>query len=294
MKTKIIAKTNKKLEESDSSKPSEVGKVSTDKYLELEKKIQKLENLNQRLKLDNQKLKVTNEAKSEFISIASHQLRTPLTSIKGFTSLLTEGAYGKLSHEKKEVLDKIYVSNERLITLVDNLLNIARIERGKMEYDFQKIDVRDLVGNIVKVMRIQAKSKKLFLKLENKIKSELLIEVDRNKITEAIGNLVDNSIKYTEEGGITITLEKKSRFIKVAVSDTGIGIELDEVPKLFEKFSRGKEIHKLYTEGTGLGLFITKKIVEAHNGKVSVKSSGKEKGSTFFIELPIKQKSNKK
>ena len=286
MKTKIIAKTNKKLKKSD--------KLLSNKGLSAEKKIQRLENLNQKLKLDNKKLKAVNKSKSEFISIASHQLRTPLTSIKGFTSLLTEGAYGKISHEKKEVLDKIYVSNERLIALVDNLLNISRIERGKMEYDFQKVDIKDLVGNIVKVMKIQAKSKKLFLKLRSKIKSSLLIEIDRSKIIEAIGNLIDNGIKYTEKGGVTITLEKKGKFVVVAVSDTGVGVEPDEIPELFDKFSRGKEIHKLYTEGTGLGLFIAKKLVEAHHGKILAKSLGEEKGSTFLIELPIKQRDNKK
>jgi signal transduction histidine kinase len=236
----------------------------------------------------NKKLRKMDKVKSEFISIASHQLRTPLTSIKGFASLLLEGSYGKLSSEKKDVLKKIYTSNERLIALVENLLNISRIEQGRMEYDFQKADLKSSVRDVVREMKFQAKKKKLILKFKNLSKKIPLIKIDRDKITEAVETLIDNSIKYTEKGSITVSLEKKGKFVRIAISDTGIGINPNEILKLFEKFSRGKDVHKFHTEGNGLGLFIARKLVEAHGGRVWAESPGEGKGSTFFIELPIK------
>jgi signal transduction histidine kinase len=239
----------------------------------------------------NKKLRKIDKAKSEFISIASHQLRTPLTSIKGFTSLLIDGSYGDISPEQKQVLEKVYISNERLIMLVEDLLNVSRIERGKLDYEFQEIKMVDLIESVIKIMNIQAKERNLFLKFENKAPVNFTIEADYRKLVEIIGNLVDNAIKYTEKGGVTVVLNKqKDSSVLIEVMDTGVGIKRTEIPKLFEKFSRGEGIHRLYAGGTGLGLYVVKKMTEAHGGKVWIKSAGEGKGSSFLLELPLHQK----
>ena len=234
------------------------------------------------------KLRKLDKTKSEFISIASHQLRTPLTSVKGFASLLLEEAYGKMSKDQKEIVNKIYISNERLILLVEDLLNMSRIERGEMKYEFQEVAIKDLIQSVVALMNVQVKSRGLYLKFHNKIKGnvEVTVKADYKKLAETIGNLINNAMQYTSKGGIDVFLEEKDGQVKVSVSDTGIGILANDIPKLFEKFSRGKGVSELHTEGTGLGLYIARKITEAHGGKIGVESPGKGKGSTFYLELP--------
>lgn len=255
---------------------------------ELEGK-KKLQEMAEELASANKKLVEIDKTKSEFISIASHQLRTPLTSIKGFSSLLMEGSYGRLSREQRETIEKIYVSNERLIMLVEDLLNISRIERGKIQYEYEDVNLEELAKNVLSIMRIQAKNKHLYIKFKNEAKDLPPVKADLKKIAEVIGNLVDNAIKYTLKGGVTVTLARKNDFARISVSDTGIGISQDEIDSLFEKFVRGRDVNKLHTGGTGLGLYVVKKIVEAHEGKVWVESPGLDKGTTFIMELPIKQ-----
>ncbi|MBU2025506.1 hypothetical protein KJ912_02085, partial [Patescibacteria group bacterium] len=245
------------------------------------------------LRTANTKLKKLDKAKSEFISIASHQLRTPLTSIKGFTSLLLEEAYGRLPEEPKKIMKKIYISNERLILLVEDLLNISRIERGKMEYVLEPVNLRELLKNSISTLMLHAQHKDLFLKFQDKTKkhSNILINADYKKIAEVFDNLIDNAVKYTQKGGITVTLEQKNATKAIiSVSDTGIGIKPQDLPRLFEKFTRGEGVSTVNTGGTGLGLFIVKKLTEAHKGKVWVTSPGSNKGATFYIELPLFRK----
>lgn len=246
-----------------------------------------LERLSRSLKKLNQKLIQIDKTKSEFISIASHQLRTPLTSIKGYASLMIEGSYGKLSKEQKETVEKIYVLNERLIMLVEDLLNVSRIERGKIQYECEDVKLDTLIRNVLSIMKIQAKNKNLYIKFKNEAKDLPKVRIDFKKTAEAIGNLIDNAIKYTEKGGITVTLLQHGNAARVAVADTGIGIDQKEIGTLFEKFIRGEGINRLHTGGTGLGLYIARKLVEAHGGKVWVESPGLGKGSTFYVELPL-------
>ena len=252
------------------------------------------------LRVANKKLKKLDAAKSEFISIASHQLRTPLTSIKGFTSLLREGAYGKISTKQLDVLEKVFISNERLIMLVEDLLNISRIEKGKMQYDLENVDLRELIENSLKILQIQAKNKKLKLKYIDDFKHieepqrAPIVYADYKKLSEVIGNLIDNAIKYTQEGTVTIKLEAiNSHLALISVKDSGIGINPAEIPKLFEKFSRASNATRYHANGTGLGLFVAKQITQAHGGRIWAQSEGEDKGSTFFLELPLKQKGTK-
>lgn len=238
------------------------------------------------LKRANVELKKLDKAKSEFISIASHQLRTPLSSIKGYISMILEGTYGEIEAKIKEILSKVYQANESLINLVSDLLNISKIERGKIEYNFQKIDLFKVVMEAINQLKLDAEKKHLEVNLSGE-ENKFYINADSEKITQVVLNLVDNAIKYTPKGEIDIKLEKKENDILLSISDTGIGINREEIRNLFKKFSRGKEITKTYTGGTGLGLYIAFKIVEAHKGKIWAESRGKGMGSVFYILLPI-------
>jgi signal transduction histidine kinase len=254
---------------------------------------EELQIMTNRLAQANDQLRKLDNAKSEFISIASHQLRTPLTAIKGFISLLLEGSYGKVNSIHREVMNKVYLSNERLIALVEDMLNLSRIESGRMEYNFEKVKIEDVAKEVYDTFAIRSREKGL--KLELKLPETPLPEAttDRNKIREVISNLVDNSIKYTLKGWVSIRLSQKDDKIIVAITDTGIGIPQDELPYLFEKFSRGKDISRLNTGGTGLGLHVGKRMIEALHGAIRVESDGEGKGSTFYIEVPIKLEEEK-
>ncbi|MFC1663932.1 ATP-binding protein [Patescibacteria group bacterium] len=227
-------------------------------------------------------------AKSEFISIASHQLRTPLTAIKGYISMILDGNYGKLSEKTKNSLENVYKSNERLIGLVNDILNISRIETGKIEMEFKKAPLENIISSIVEELEIEAKNKNIYLKWEKSKKALPEILVDKDKIRQVILNVIDNAIKYTEKGGVTIKLKIGNGKYIIEVSDTGAGLTKYELSKMFDSFSRGMAGTRLYTEGVGLGLYIAKKFTEMHQGEIWAESPGEGKGSVFYVELPIK------
>ncbi len=235
----------------------------------------------------NKRLIQLDKSKSEFISITSHQLRTPLSAIKGFVSLLMEGTYGEISEKVKEVLEKISISNERLIVLVNDFLNLSRIEAGKMQYNFDYWQIEDIVQEIKDSLLLRAEEKGLYLKIS--FPSRLLpkIKIDGAKIKEVISNLVENAVKYTNRGGIKVSFEQEDNLIRVIVSDTGVGISSDEMAQLFSKFSRGENANRIDANGAGLGLYVGKKIIEAHRGRIWAESKGKDKGSRFIVELPL-------
>jgi signal transduction histidine kinase len=250
------------------------------------KRKEELQMMADKLAIANDQLRKLDNTKSEFISIASHQLRTPLTAIKGFVSLILEGSYGTVNLEIKDVLNKVYISNERLINLVEELLNLSRIESGRMEYKFEKIDLAELCKEVYDTFILRAKNAKLKLELNVPPSGPVEVSTDRNKIREIISNLVDNALKYTPKGWVKITLNSIEDGARVAVSDTGIGVPKEEMPYLFQKFSRGKDTSRLNAIGTGLGLHVGKKMIEALQGKLWVESKGANLGSTFFVELP--------
>lgn len=264
--------------------------------IEVENK-ERLQSLSDQLSDANAKLRQLDKAKSEFISIASHQLRTPLTSIKGFGSLLLEGTYGVVPEAQRGALEKIYISNERLIQLVEDLLNISRIEAGRMEFDFQEAQIEDLVQEAVQTLELSAKAKNLYLQWGKPAIAMPKLKIDITKIKEVISNMVDNAIKYTQKGGITVKLETNTAWdtehkehkesVRVVVSDTGIGMDEEEIEMIFEKFQRGKQVAHYHTDGTGLGMYIGKKIVAEHKGKIWAESDGRGMGSRFILELPV-------
>ncbi|QQS61456.1 MAG: HAMP domain-containing histidine kinase [Candidatus Moraniibacteriota bacterium] len=264
---------------------------STKRNIQRKEELQKMAD---KLLLANDRLKQLDRVKSEFISIASHQLRTPLTAIKGFVSLILEGSYGSVEASVRNALNKVYLSNDRLIQLVEDLLNISRIESGKFEYTFAPCQLDDVVESVFEMLRIRARDAGLEFTL--KLPEEKLpqILVDEAKIREVLWNLIDNAIKYTKKGFVRISIFEDSGKIVIAIQDSGIGILPEDSPNLFEKFCRGKDTGRLHASGTGLGLYVGKKIILAHKGKITFVSEGEGKGTIFTITLPLDFKPEEK
>ena len=259
--------------------------ISVKKEIERKEMLQEMTN---KLSVANDKLREMDNTKTEFISIASHQLRTPLTSIKGYISLILEGAYGEFPETLRTPINNIYTSTERLIALVEDLLDVSRIESGRMIFNYTACRMEDVCKEIATSFTVRAGDKNLEFKLELPDRALSEMTTDRGRLVEVISNLVDNAIKYTNHGGITMRVKELEDVMRVEISDTGIGVPATEIPFLFAKFSRGKDISRLNASGTGLGLHYAKKVIEALKGKVWVESEGEGKGSTFIVEMPIK------
>lgn len=222
--------------------------------------------------------------KSEFVSIASHQLRTPLSGIKWMVKMVLDGDVGKLNDEQNDFLHKVYQSNERMIQLVNDLLNVSRIEEGRTTFSFAKFNVVALLREIIDQDAPACANKKLTLETNVKEAGEIIVNGDREKLSLALTNLLDNAIKYTPaKGSIRITAQIADGGAGIVISDTGIGIGSEDQKKLFKKFFRAESAPKV--EGTGLGLFIVKNIIEKHKGRIAVESEI-GKGATFRVWLP--------
>ena len=241
----------------------------------------------------NKKLMQLDAAKSEFISIASHQLRTPLTAIKGYISMMIEGDFGRVGKKLNPVLNKVYYSNERMIQLVENLLNVSRIESGKLQFIFKPTQIEEMVESVIDELIGTAVEKGLKMKYDGPDKKLPLVNIDEQKIRQVVLNLIDNAIKYTDEGELTISLRKVKNEIIFCVKDNGIGITNVDLINLFKKFSRGKKTYLVNPGGAGLGLFVAQQMVEAHNGKIWAESEGAGQGSRFCFALPYMNKSKK-
>ncbi|MFH1661711.1 MAG: ATP-binding protein [Candidatus Falkowbacteria bacterium] len=240
-----------------------------------------------KFRLANKELKKLDKAKSEFISIASHQLRTPLTVTKGYISMMIDGNFGKMSKKEIESLKKVYDSNEKLIKLSEELLHVANIESGRFKYNFKKIRIEKLVDNVKSKFLEETKKRKLkfkYIKPENKLPEVL---ADEEKIKDVIIDLFDNAVKYTKKGCITTEIKQRGEKIYFYVFDTGLGVNKEELTNLFKKFSRGKDSFLMHTEGIGLSLYTSKIIIKDHNGNIYCKSKGRDKGSMFCFSLPV-------
>ncbi|MBI4779677.1 PAS domain-containing protein [Candidatus Falkowbacteria bacterium] len=235
---------------------------------------------------DTTREKANDKMKSEFISIAAHQLRTPLSAIKWVIKMILDGDAGKLSIEQQELLNKGYLSNERIIRLVNDLLNVSRIEEGRFGFNFEKVDFREVLNTAISnVESLAAKNhQELTVKKPAKLPK---IYLDKERMIMVMQNLLGNAIKYTPEyGKIQVIIEVDKQYLHVKINDQGVGIPAEDQPKLFSKFFRAANVVKLETEGTGLGLFLVKNIIEKHNGKVSLKSEeGKGTEVSFFMPI---------
>ena len=251
---------------------------------------EKIETLASELSAANEELKRLDAAKSEFISIASHQLRAPLTVIKGYVSLLLEGSLGAVTQATVEAMHKVAISAEQLVKLIADLLDLSRIEAGRMKYDFKRVIMDDIVQEVFGELEAGAKAKGLGFTLENRNTAHRAVNADPDKLREAVINLMDNAIKYTASGRVAVLLypEEVSRhaYLTLSIRDTGIGIRAADIGRMFTKFARTEEARRIRADGLGLGLYLVKKIIDDHGGQVRVESAGLGQGSTFFVSLP--------
>lgn len=225
---------------------------------------------------------------SDFVSIASHQLRTPLSAVKWNVEILLTQKAGRLTAKQIEYLQEIYRSNERAISLVNDLLDVSRIQEGEIHLEFRPIKVEDVVEEVIDNFETLIKVARVKMNLEIKSGPMPRVETDREKLKRVLVNLVSNAIKYTTaEGDVKIVIEQDGKFVKISVSDSGIGIATADQEKIFGKFFRGAKVVKFSPEGTGLGLFIAKSLVEVMGGKIGF-ISAEGRGTTFFFTLPIK------
>ncbi|MDP3726357.1 MAG: ATP-binding protein [bacterium] len=252
---------------------------------------ERIERLAEELQKANTRLKELDQRKSEFVSLASHQLRSPLTAIKGYASMLLEGSFGGLSDTIKDAVDKIFESSNRLVTIIEDFLTISRIEQNRLVYNFTHFDFKELAEKIIQDMRGAVEKRGLILSFDFGKEKQYLVNADSGKIAQVLNNLIDNAMKYTPKGSILVRLikDEQKRVITLSVKDTGIGMSEETREKIFSKFSRADNAHEVNVGGTGLGLFIAKQLIEAHNGRIWAESEGEGKGSTFYVELPAEK-----
>lgn len=237
----------------------------------------------------NSRLQKLDKTKSEFLSIASHQLRTPISGIKGYLSMILEGDFGKVEDKPKEILQSIYDNTERLNGLVNDFLDVSRIERGKLVMERQPTDMAEMIESVVMNYKPVVQAKGIKMEYEAPKVAIPKINIDPNKLRQVVLNLVDNAIKYTHEGSIHVSLTGYDDHLRVCVKDTGVGLEPGDVKRLFKPFVRTSDASKSNATGSGLGLYVAKKIVQYHGGKVWAESEGKGKGSMFSMEVPYDQ-----
>ncbi len=240
------------------------------------------------LKRAYDELRVLDRAKTEFMSIASHQLRTPLGAMRGYLSMLISGDFGALAPKAKEAAEEVYQASLRLLKLSNDLLNVSQIESGQVSLSYQEVSVKRFLPGIVKEFKALARKKGLGFKTE--IDGDLKkVEIDPDKIRQAVLNILDNAFKYTEKGRITIRAKIKNpnRFL-ISVEDTGSGLDQKDINDLFRSFFRGWAGKKFHPAGSGLGLYIAHKFVSQHKGRLWAESPGRGKGASFFIEMPIR------
>jgi signal transduction histidine kinase len=251
---------------------------------------ERIEILAKKLEKANQRLQVIDKQKSEFVSIASHQLRSPLTSIRGYASLLLEGSFGTLPQKATEALQRIAESSKLMAYSIEDYLNVSRIESGNMKYSMSDFNLRDQVEHLCDDLRPEAIKNGLMLLFKTDLKSKGVVNADLGKTVQIVQNLLHNSIKYTKEGSITVLVRDdvaKTKKIYVEITDTGVGMDDDIQERIFKKFERAKNANEVNTSGTGLGLYVAFNMAKAMGGTITAHSDGPGKGSRFTLEMPL-------
>lgn len=234
------------------------------------------------------KIKEVDQMKDEFISIASHELRTPVTSIRGYTSMVLEGSLGPIGKKAKESLEMVAKSADRLAGLVEDLLNVSRIEQGRLQVDLKPEEVGAIIKDTIAELEVQADEKKLKLLFQPPAAKLPLVNLDSERFKQVLINLIGNAIKYTEKGQVEIIIRpgETGKNLEIRIKDTGLGMTAEERERLFQKFYRVQNEKTQKIIGTGLGLWITKQLVELMKGKIIVDSI-KDVGTQVTLSFPI-------
>ena len=236
----------------------------------------------------NEELKNLDKVKNQFLMQAQHDLRTPLGTFKAYCEVLSDGTFGKLSAKAQEAVKMMYDLAESKLKEVNTFLDVSQFRLGKGVLSLKpNIEVQPILEEIASELNHQAESKGIYLKFE-KSKSVPPINADREKLKAAIFNIVDNCIKFTLKGGVSIKIKVENEKLKIEVEDTGIGIAPEKIATLFDtQFERGEQAKKMSPTGKGIGLYLSGQIIKGHKGKIWVESEGEGKGSIFHIELPL-------
>jgi len=252
---------------------------------------EELEKLDKELQQKNVQLDELSHFKSELLSLASHQIRSPLAAIKGFGTLIVGGSYGPVPDVIKSKVEQMDKSADSLIGLINTLLDVRKVEEGKMDYQMARTDLNKIVHDVVDLLKPLAETKKLEFKFDSP-GHEVPVNADAEKLKQVVQNLTDNAIKYTPNGFVHVELKEEPPTAPgqaptaiVTVSDSGVGFSPNLAPHLFEEFIRDERVKKQIL-GTGLGLYIARKIAEAHGGTVWAESAGEGKGSAFHVKVP--------
>ena len=247
---------------------------------------QEIQNKNRQLEVANERLQELDRLKSDFVANVSHELRTPLTAIKGAIDLLLREVAGPLNEKQTHYLARVRSNTHRLAGLINDVLDLSRIEEGKTELQAERVSLAGLVHEVVETLKPLATEKEIVLQATIP-ESSLLVWADRDKITQILTNLIGNAVKFISTGGrVAVSAIIDGAWVRVSVADNGPGISLDEKDRVFEKFYQVAEAGGAKPKGTGLGLAISKALVELHGGKIWLESE-RNRGSTFHFSLPI-------
>lgn len=263
----------------------------------------------------NERLRIMEQQKTEFISIASHQLRAPLTLIKGYASMILENTFGAVSDEARKAIEALYVSSEKIVDLINELLTVSRIEEGRVALTFTTVNFVQFIQQVLENMKERVESAGLQLVFTIEEEARIVrVELDENKLRHVIAHIFDNAVEFTTPPGevrVAISVDDTEKRIRIAISDTGVGMTSEQIKALFERFdlrvsvegeimarTKNEEYTRDNTEqssqepsggrtSTGIDIYVAKEIIHAHHGHFSAESDGVNMGTTFIIELPI-------
>ena len=234
--------------------------------------------------------KLADKTKNDFVTLAAHQLRTPISGVKWCLRILLDEDLGKINKKQKEIIQEAYKTNNKVVHLINDLLSVAEIEEGRYLKGLTLFSIEDIIKSVAEAYEQDIKKKNIKIKLVKPVGDlpKLMIDVERMKV--AINNILENAVRYTLGGGsIIISLFNHEKYVEVKIEDTGVGIPLAQQNKVFNKFFRASNIMKIDTEGTGLGLYIAKNIIEAHEGRIWFESE-ENKGTAVYFTIPVRKK----
>jgi signal transduction histidine kinase len=232
-------------------------------------------------------LMVLNKMKDEFLTVASHELRTPMTIIKSYLWMMDQQKTGKLNEKQKEYIQKAEKGTQRMIDLINDMLNISRFEHDKVEFKMSQTNLCELIKEVITSFEIKVKNKGLSIVLSGSC-LDIFVDIDKDKMRDVITNLIDNAVKFTDRGEVSVSVDNEEDKVVIQIKDSGSGITPSDLPKLFHKFGRIDNSYTIASDtgGTGLGLYIVKLYIEGMGGKVWATSDGVGKGSSFWISIP--------